>query len=485
MKAKIFFLLLIASISCVNKKEQNSEVDKIQSQIENNLVPITQFSNEPIKSTALEQRMKELKVPGVSITISNGKNVVLSKSYGHADVENKKELTNENLLACCSAGKIITAARILQMVDEKRLNLDQNVNNYLSVWKVPENSFTQQEKVTIRRLLEHYSGINGRGGTDFHITDTIPTTVELLNGINTYSEPVEVVRIPGSGYEYSANNYLILQLLITEMDGSFSKSIEENIFEPLGMSNSTYENPHYSSVQDTYAIGYMDNGDPIPNNWFVIPDLAAAGLWTTSYDLTKFISNIQYSLQNQKDGIISYDLIRELKLTDKGSHHLGFIAGPYTFGHPGGCTGYNSIILSWKEQPISAVVIMNGMSTELRKEIIWAIASQLNLPTEEFKPVVYDLKELSDEELQNYTGEYEPLRGKEHGNFLINKNEGKLQFMFSKLQNPTIIRPLNDSIFIDNEGFRHKFIIEDGKVKGFNAYSFLKTIKLKDLVKEN
>ena len=77
MKSKILFLLLITSISCVNKKEQNSEVDKIKSQIENHLEPITQFSNEPINSTTLEQRMKELKVSGVSITISKGKNIIV------------------------------------------------------------------------------------------------------------------------------------------------------------------------------------------------------------------------------------------------------------------------------------------------------------------------------------------------------------------------------------------------------------------------
>ncbi len=485
MKKTGYLLILIFMLACGERQHDFSEADKIKVAVENNLQPIIQFSGETDSTYSLEERMNALKVTGVSIAVAKGKEVIFSGTYGFADVERQTILTPETLLSCCSVSKTIAMTRILQLVEDGHLNLDEDVNTYLTDWKIPKNKFTDTEKVTIRRLLEHYSGMNARGGTEFKRDENMPTVIELLNGVNTETAPAEVIKVPGTGYEYSANNYLILQQVINEIDGSFEQSVTENIFKPLGMETSTYTNPFHSDHPDHYATGYTDDGQPIPEKWTIRKDLAAAGLWTTSEDLIKLISDIQFSLQNRVDGILSVEMAEALDLEARNDHHLGFITSAYTFGHPGGCTGFSAMILAWKNEPYSLAITMNGMSEKLRNELIHAIAHALELPTEFFKPKVFRVIELPDESLNRYVGVYEPLTEKEAGAIVVEKSGEGLRFHFSKLETPTVIRALNDSVFVDESGYEHIFRIQDNNVTGFRAWDFFETEKIDQNMNNN
>ena len=485
MKKLSFIFILFFVLSCGEKQSHNSEATKIEIAIENSLQRIIQFAGEPDTTNTLEERMNELKVPGLSIAVAKGKEVIFSKAYGYSDVAGKVTLSPEKLLSCCSVSKTIAITRILQLVEAGKLNLDEDVNTYLVNWKIPENEFTEKEKVTIRRLLEHYSGINGRGGTEFNKDDKIPTALELLNGINTETAPAAVVETPGTEYEYSANNYLILQQLITEIDGSFEQSIYQNIFKPLGMESSTYTNPFRSDDLNLYATGYTDDGQPIPEKWTIKPDLAAAGLWSNAEDLVKLISDLQFSLQNRVDGVLSVESLEAFDFPIDNDHHLGFHTDKYTFGHPGGCTGFSAMILAWKNEPYSLAIIMNGMSGTLRNEMIYALANSLELPTEFFKPKVFKVLSLSDESLKKYVGIYEPITEKEVGEFVIEKFGDGLQFRFSKLEEPTIIRAINDSVFIDKSGYEHKFRFDGNNVIGFTAWDFFETKRIDSNINKN
>ena len=97
--------------------------------------------------------------------------------------------------------KPFTALGILSLVKNGRIKLDANVNDYLHSWKVPENSFTKTEKVTIRRLLSHTAGLtDGNGFPGYQVASPLPTLVEILSGNSpkVNSAPVVVGIKPGS-----------------------------------------------------------------------------------------------------------------------------------------------------------------------------------------------------------------------------------------------------------------------------------------------
>ena len=468
--------LLWTLLSCKGTDPDAYKISSLEAQIENSLVSNIQFKGDTKETFTLANRMAELNIPGVSIAVAKDGELIWSKAYGFADIEENKPMNTETMLLCCSVSKIITAARVIQLVEEGEIKLQEDVNTYLTSWKVPENEFTVEEKVTIERLLEHRSGINGRGGTSFDIKGLIPTTIELLNGVNTETAPVKVIAIPGGQYEYSANNYLILQQMIEDIDDmSFTSSLKQNVLDPLGMTSSTFENPLPSQFLNKAASAYTDDGEKVEGKYKVPTDLAAAGLWSTPSDLLKYITQIQNTLQREKDEFITFEMVNQMRLNERNTEHLGMIAEEYTFGHPGGCTGFNAIVLAWKKQPYAIAILVNGDSPVLRREIAYTFSQVFELPSDH-EPKVYEAYDMNKDHLEKYTGHYKIIE-EGLGDIQIKIKNNKLQYDFIKMKTPVVLTPISDSVFIDKDGYKHSFVITNGVVTKYMGWGFMESIK--------
>lgn len=135
-------------------------VDERISRIENNLVCLSangqpQWGN----ISTLEERMGYYQVPGVSIAVLYIYKLDWAKGYGMCSVSEGKIVTVRTLFPAASVSKSVSAAVTLRLVEQGRLNLDENVNDNLVSWRVPENEYTKIEKVTLRRLLSHSAGL--------------------------------------------------------------------------------------------------------------------------------------------------------------------------------------------------------------------------------------------------------------------------------------------------------------------------------------
>ena len=102
----------------------------------------------------------------------------------------------------------------LKLVEQGALSLDEDVNAKLKSWKVPENEFTQTEKVTLRRLLSHAAGLTVHGFPGYDVTERMPSVVQVLDGAGN-TAPVRVDAMPGSISRYSGGGYTVMQLLVT------------------------------------------------------------------------------------------------------------------------------------------------------------------------------------------------------------------------------------------------------------------------------
>ena len=200
--------------------------------------------------------MKELGIPGVSIAAFIDGELAWVKGYGLASIQDSITLTTETMFLAGSISKPVAALRAHQLVEEGVFDFDENINDYLTSWQVPDNEFTQTEKVTLRRILNHTAGLTVWGFPGYDMGDTIPTTVEVLDGKGN-TDPIRVYKVPGESWMYSGGGYTIMQLAISDTEKQpFATTLQEHVLNPLGMEKSTFENPLPEKYHHLAATGF-------------------------------------------------------------------------------------------------------------------------------------------------------------------------------------------------------------------------------------
>jgi len=161
--------------------------------VERGLVPPVVVSGKPIRLSSLDDRMRELKVPGVSVSVFHDGHIDWSRGWGYADVDAGRKVEDDTLFQAASLSKPVAAVAALALVSRGRLTLDEDVNKVLKSWKVPDNQFTANEKVTLRRLLTHSAGTTVSGFRGYAASEEFPTLLQVLAG----TKPAEPnLRIP-------------------------------------------------------------------------------------------------------------------------------------------------------------------------------------------------------------------------------------------------------------------------------------------------
>ncbi len=308
--------------------------------VENGLQKPNRLKGSPAEPMKLTDRMEHFKVPGVSVAVIHEGRVEWARGYGKRDAESGELVTAGTLFQAASISKGV-AAVAMRLVEQGMLSLDEDVNAKLRSWKVPENEFTQREKVTLRRLLSHNAGLTVHGFPGYSQGAKVPTLVQLLDGkppANT--EAVRVNKAPGSGFRYSGGGYEVMQLLVEDVTGKrFDEAARELILDPLGMHRSAYEQPLGVERARNAASAYRGDGKAIAGRWHTYPEKTAAGHWTTPSELAQFVMEIQ------KPGkALRSETVKTMLTRSAGDYGLGIglaeTAGRASFSHGGANEGY-------------------------------------------------------------------------------------------------------------------------------------------------
>jgi len=396
--------ILLIFISC-SQRRNNVGINERIHYVENNLFEFTTNagmfrpdSTQLANPKKLTERMEYYKVPGVSISVINKYQIEWNKAFGIMDANTKEPVNTETIFEAASTSKFITAVLILHFVQQGVIDLDQNINNYLKSWQMPENEFTKKEKVTIRRLLTHEAGLPMTNfGYDENIG--IPTLLDVLNGKSpALNKPAIPEFIPGSQWQYSNVGYDVLQLLLEDLTGkTFQHLAQEVIFDPLGMKNSTFIYPLDSERKKREAMPHNAEGislEPVMH----LTAIAHGGLMTTPNDLAKFTQEIMYSYQGRSEKIILQKTVKLLfnkeYVFDPNIFGLPLIEGlgvfimgegkDFLFMHPGNnFPGLNCRLMGWPNRGTAVIIMTNGERGELlAKEIVTAINREYNNTTE-------------------------------------------------------------------------------------------------------
>ena len=340
LKTTLCALAGLLAVTALARAEPSASPDAAKiAEIEQGLIGAVAIAGRrPVKFT-LQSRMKYYHVPAVSIAFFDASGIRWARAYG---------ASTDTLFQAGSISKPVSAVGLMRLVQAGRLKLDDDVNHELTSWKVPENALTAEHPVTLRELLSHTAGTTVHGFEGYERGKPVPSLLQVLDGARpANSEPVRVDLQPGSRYRYSGGGYVVAEQLVIDSEHEpFAAYMHDSVLAPLGMTDSTFEQPLPEALWNRAAVATDPAGKPYPGSWHVYPEQTAAGLWTTATDLAKFAIGVQRALDGAPDAILSQTTAREMLTPVKGKYGLGFAldgAGPAaTFSHAGVNAGFQA-----------------------------------------------------------------------------------------------------------------------------------------------
>ena len=134
------------------------------------------------QTTTISDRLARDHVPAVSVAVINDGRIEWAKAYGLADAVERTPATVDTLFQAASMSKPVTALAALKLVEQGKLDLDEDVNRKLQSWHLPENEFTHKHAVDLRGLLSHTAGLTVHGFPGYAVDAPLPTVPQILDG---------------------------------------------------------------------------------------------------------------------------------------------------------------------------------------------------------------------------------------------------------------------------------------------------------------
>jgi CubicO group peptidase (beta-lactamase class C family) len=406
MSGALLFLLLTAT---------PSEIEQRLERVVNGLLPSGAFTGRFGPKATLKERMAYYHTPGVSIAVINDGRIEWTRAFGVREQGEPAPVTERTLFQAGSVSKPIFAMAVMRLVQEKTLDLDEDVNRYLTSWKIPASE-SWQPRVTLRQLLTHSAGLTVHGFPGYATNEKLPTVIDILEGRPNANTPrVEVNILPGVQLRYSGGGTTVAQQAVVDRLGQpFPRIMRETLLEPLGMTDSTYEQPLPVSRTRAAATAHPWKGRPLPGRWHVYPEMAAAGLWTTPTDLARAGVELQKALKGESP-LFSLETAKRM-LTPSVTDEIGigfFLEGKdedVRFGHGGWDEGFVAEMTVYKDRGMGAVVMVNSNEGQpLLREIQRAVAREYGWPG--YFPANASKATVADGVLESYTGDYATKSG--------------------------------------------------------------------------
>jgi CubicO group peptidase (beta-lactamase class C family) len=423
------------------------------SRVLQDLRPETPFPGQEKPPQTLAERMSHLATPGVSVAVIDDFEVDWSRGFGKLTPGANVEVTSTTLFQVGSISKPVFALAVMRLVEAGRLELDVDVNSYLTSWRVPAND-GWMPRITLRQLLSHTAGTTVHGFPGYPVTGPRPTVPQVLDGDPpANNQPIVVDLLPGTQFRYSGGGTTIAQQVVLDvMSRPFADLMRELILDPLGMTDSTFEQPLPAAMAARASTAHPWNAAQTPGGWHVYPEMAAAGLWTTAADLARLGTQVMRTLRGDrstlglKQGTVAEMLRPQLPDQKIGQDFVGlgwFCTGKddeFQFGHQGQNEGYLAEMKLYPAYGRGAVVMNNSIQGwPLRGEIIKAIGREYGWPTAAAIPEAATVPSGTD-----YSGRYSNPDGAAFE--VVQAAEG-LFLQFGR-QKPIPLKPTSDGEFL-------------------------------------
>jgi CubicO group peptidase (beta-lactamase class C family) len=296
--------------------------------------------------------MKNNDSPSGTVAIMHQGELIFAKGYGFEDIAAQKPVdAHSTLFRPGSVSKLATWVAVMQLVEQGKLDLDADVNTYLQGFKIKE---TFPEPVTLQHIMTHSAGFED-GGLGYLIIDDPEKTITLREAMERYQP--ERVNPPGAYTAYSNYATSLAGLIVESVSGlSFNDYIKQNIFDPLGMANSSFVEPLPDNLAAHMAKSYKaEAGAYVEKPFEIIANFGPAGAQSaTSTDMVRFAQAILNGGELDGSRILKSETVQQM-LTQQFSHDdrllgmaYGFYATDYNgytvLGHGGDTQWFHSYL---------------------------------------------------------------------------------------------------------------------------------------------
>jgi len=310
-------------------------------------VGIDPFELQIFADTFFAERMRTLHIPGVTFIFVQGGEVLFARGYGYANLEAAAPIdASSSVVRIGSISKPFVAIAVMQLVEQGKLDLHADINQYLEAFQVASPF---PEPVTLAHILTHTAGFVDPP----YLTYTDPQKVQPL-GVFLRTDMPSPVNPPGEVFYYSSYGYALAGLIVEEVVGiPFDQYVEEYIFAPLKMSHSSYLlGP---PLPEDLATGYWYRGGKlIPQPLDYDDDYPGGSMGSTAEDMSHFILALLGDGCYQGRCILQPAALAEMHQHQVETPYTGqyatygfieaIVDGQQLVGHSGAILGFGSIL---------------------------------------------------------------------------------------------------------------------------------------------
>jgi len=382
----------------------------------------------------LSEQFKNNETGAVALVAKNGQ-VIYSKAFGMSNLELNTPMHTDNVFRIGSVTKQFTAIAILQLMEQGKLNLQDDITKFIPDYPV------SGYHITIEHLLTHTSGIANKTDMtgDMGRLDLKPT--EMIGHFK--DQPMKFA--PGTNYSYSNNGYFLLGYIIEKITGkTYAEYLDEHFFKPLGMTNSLYADD--IRIIKNRASGYtsgvhgFENASPLS----MTQPYAAGSIQSTVLDLFKWHKAVHsYKLvkkETLEKALTKYKLTDGKEITYGYGWRLGWVYDSPSTWHGGLINGFMSMVNYLPKEDVFVAVFSNCdcNSPEIVTSRLAAIASG--------KPYEYKEIAVRNSVLQEYIGVYENQKGQQR---IITVSENRLYSQIGRGPKANLKAYQKDMFFFD------------------------------------
>jgi D-alanyl-D-alanine carboxypeptidase len=333
---------------------------------------------------------KNQKFMGSVAVMQNGK-TLYTRTIGFSDLAAGKKADDSTRYRIGSITKTFTSVLVMKAKEAGRLSLDETIDKYFP-------AITNANKITIRHLLSHRSGIhsftNDSSYRNWYTREH--SRAEMLDIITKAGSDFE----PGTKASYSNSAFVLLSILLENLyKTSYAKLVETYITNPLGLHHTYVGGKIRTGAGEARSYKYTGNWQAEPETDMSIP-LGAGAIVSTPTDLLLFAEG----LFNGK--LVSNSSLEEMKIL-KDRFGLGLVRFPFhdhfSYGHTGSIDGFTSIFSYDAENKIGYAQISNGSNYNTNNIAVAVLSAAYNKPYEIPNFSSYQLRS---EDLDKYLGDY-------------------------------------------------------------------------------
>ena len=319
--------------------------------------PITEVDSGIIDSLLSDYDLVE--GPGAAVMIIKDGEILFSKGYGLANLEEEISNTNETNFRLASITKQFTAMCIMILINHGELDFESTLTDIFSAFPSYGNN------ITIRQMLNHTSGL-----VDYESLIPDDASEQVSDG-DIYTMMLGLSSTyftPGTHYRYSNTGYALLAMIVEEKSGLiFSEFLEENIFSPLEMNNSVAHQEGISNITNrAYGYSQGDDGYNLDDQSLTSAVLGDGGIYTSLNDMFRWDQSLYV------DTLIPYEILNEaftsgeLSSGEKTGYGFGWRMDTYLYRnrahHTGSTRGFRNVFMRFPDQKISILILTNRNS---------------------------------------------------------------------------------------------------------------------------